>query len=659
MNLQILKVIIWPKTKTFPPRVVEFKENCVNVITGASRTGKSAIIPIVDYCLASSDCYIPIDTIRDHASWYGVVFRTDSEQLLICRKVPQGSKSSNEFYLNRGKIISIPNEIEKSNEKAEGIKQVLNAISSVPYFSLDGSEGNANFQARLGFRDLMALVFQSQEVVANQSILFYKTHKMEHKERLRNWFPYILGAENMETLAARQELTALERRLNQLKKEAERASKVSSSWMSNMHAHIKVAKEYGIFDEEVPTDTSPEDLLEVAKRILEVNPDYIKTNVKDVEKNRDLVSTLEKENEELAIDIGLVKKRLNDVANLKKGIHEYGDSVKKRVERLHISQWIEDIAVESRECPACGSSEHPRSSEELKKISSAFRKYEQESKSMSDIPNSFDREESFLKEKLKSLIDTQSGIQGQLNILLAKDKEALRQFHQKKSMFQFLGHFRASVETFETLAEGGKFNKDISELEERRGELLKAIDPEEVQKKINRALRQLSQKMLSYLKGLDVDDKYRKVAPRFSIKDLNIFVQSDSGNWHFLAEVGSASNWVSFHLALMCALQEFFHEQSTSNVPSFVVFDQPSQVYFPKVKRTEKDKELDHKIEDEDVDAVQSMFKILAGSTSSFGWQSIVLDHADSDIYGEIKDVHEVEVWRDGNKLIPETWYKS
>ena len=38
-------------------------------------------------------------------------------------------------------------------------------------------------------------------------------------------------------------------------------------------------------------------------------------------------------------------------------------------------------------------------------------------------------------------------------------------------------------------------------------------------------------------------------------------------------------------------------------------------------------------------------------------WQSIILDHAGADIYGKIEGVHEVDVWRNGKKLIPEEWY--
>jgi len=136
MKFQLLKLVIWSKSKELAPRTVDFKPGKVNVITGASRTGKSAIIPIIDYCLASSDCFIPIDVIRDYASWYGVVFQTETEQVLISREVPQGNKVSNNFYLLRSQIISIPPSINKANEKTEGVKQFLNAVGGHDYSPL-------------------------------------------------------------------------------------------------------------------------------------------------------------------------------------------------------------------------------------------------------------------------------------------------------------------------------------------------------------------------------------------------------------------------------------------------------------------------------------------------------------------------------------------
>ncbi len=660
MMFQLKKLVIWPKSIEFAPRIVKFEVGKVNVITGGSRTGKSAIIPIIDYCLASSDCNIPIDTIRDHASWYGVVFQTETEEILISRKVPDGNKASNYFYLLRGESVSLPPIIKSSNEKIEGVKNILNSISSVPYFSLDGGEDNKGYQSRLGFRDLMALVFQSQDLVANQNIIFYKTHAHEHREKLRNWFPYILGAENIDILIARQRLQIVERRLGQLKKELERVSAVSNSWMSNMLGHIKVAEEYGLLDEPLSENCDSEELINSARLIIDNIPNYSKTSLENVENANEEIVKLEIEDENLSTDIGMAKKRLNDIRRLKSGFSEYGSAVRKRVDRLHISQWIESISTESKECPACGSHEHPNAIVELKKISSAFKKYEDETKAVSDVPTSFAREEEIIKVELEGFLDKKKTNQKRFDLLLSKDKKLQAEFQRKRNMFLFLGHLQASMETFESLSDGGEYQNEITLLEKEHELLLNTMDGNAVWRRIKNSTTIISQQMLVYLKILDVEDKYRKIPPEFSVKDLNIRVRSNDGHWHFLAEVGSASNWVSFHIALMCSLHEYFLGQVTSCVPGFVIFDQPSQVYFPKLKRGEKSED-DTTYEDEDVDAVKSIFKTLSKSViaSQGKWQSIVLDHADEGIYGDVDGVHEVEVWRDGKKLIPVEWYQQ
>src|SRR6266581_1255420 len=63
MHFQIRQVVLWPRNKTLQPRVVRFQPGTVNVITGASQTGKSAIVPIIDYCLGSGKCSIPAGAV--------------------------------------------------------------------------------------------------------------------------------------------------------------------------------------------------------------------------------------------------------------------------------------------------------------------------------------------------------------------------------------------------------------------------------------------------------------------------------------------------------------------------------------------------------------------------------------------------------------------
>lgn len=93
MKFAINSIILWPRKQEYSPRILSFKSGVVNIITGASRTGKSAIIPIIDYCLGSDKCTIPVDVIRNACSWFGVLFDMKGEQILLCRREP-GDKAS-------------------------------------------------------------------------------------------------------------------------------------------------------------------------------------------------------------------------------------------------------------------------------------------------------------------------------------------------------------------------------------------------------------------------------------------------------------------------------------------------------------------------------------------------------------------------------------
>lgn len=83
------------------------------------------------------------------------------------------------------------------------------------------------------------------------------------------------------------------------------------------------------------------------------------------------------------------------------------------------------------------------------------------------------------------------------------------------------------------------------------------------------------------------------------------------------------------------------------SVPNILVFDQPSQVYFPQKSirdgsTAEEDAIL---IQDEDKSAVKKIFKALSGyiKKSKSELQIIIMEHADEDIWGEFDDITLVE----------------
>ena len=206
MKFQIKKLILWPKNGQYPYKVIDFKLNTVNVITGDSRTGKSAIIPIIDYCLASSKCYIPTQTIRSACSWFGIVIKLDKGQLLLARKEPGKKKSTSEMMMIQNSEIKIP-DIPEKNTTCDAVKHFLDEYSKISFLKIE----NNFYDNRPSFRDMMSFCFQPQNVVANANILFYRTDKMENRNKLISIFPYILGVVTPELLASQQELINLKK----------------------------------------------------------------------------------------------------------------------------------------------------------------------------------------------------------------------------------------------------------------------------------------------------------------------------------------------------------------------------------------------------------------------------------------------------------------
>lgn len=659
MFFQIEKIIIWPRNTVFSPRVLNFSLGKVNVITGASRTGKTAIIPIIDYCLGAGTCSIPIEIIRDTAAWYGVVIHTQNESVLLARKVPNRNMVSYEFYVQRGSVTNIPHVI-KENQNLDGIKQILDTLASVPYVNRD--EEKPGYNERLSFRDLTHLVFQSQDIVANQNILFYKTHKVEHREKLRNWFPFILGAESIETIIARRELKDREQELARKKKEFEKAKKISSEWLQHLIGQIHVAKEYGLYTSDLPEQTDLDTLVSIARNILENVPDYPKSTQETLENAIDEMHQLEIQENQIANSIAQTQKRISDIKSLIDSITEFQQSNGKKIERLEIAKWLRENAMSASKCPVCGADSHPNVHNEIERICMAVAQYEKIAPQTANIPPALQRELQSLSSELNSLIEERNALHNRFDLIRARSKKAEAYQQKTKSMFLFLGQLTSAVDLIDKLSSVEGLECRIIELEQKIDELNRIIAISNTRALTTHALAEITQRTLVRLQTLDVDENYKKIAPRFSLSELGLEVQGTDGIWHLLGEIGSASNWLSFHIAFTCALQEYFCERKSpiSSVPSFMVYEQPSQVYFPRLSQARQDGNNDPVFADEDVGAVKNIFETLANSiTSQHGaWQAIVLDHAGYDIYGDISGVVEIEEWRNGQKLIPADWYE-
>lgn len=87
---------------------------------------------------------------------------------------------------------------------------------------------------------------------------------------------------------------------------------------------------------------------------------------------------------------------------------------------------------------------------------------------------------------------------------------------------------------------------------------------------------QLMRQVVNKINGID----FNNLTERQHFGDIYEQILSDRED--FLWEMGSGSNWLAYDVAMSLALQQFFLSLTNSPVPGLLIYDQPSQVYFPK-----------------------------------------------------------------------------
>ncbi len=188
MKFHINEIVLWPRKPGLLPKRLKFGTEAVNVVSGLSKTGKSAVIPIIDYCLGSDTCTIPVDTIRDRCSWFGVIVTTERGQVLFARREPGAQRTTGDMFVINAAEVEPPEVIDQKNSTVDAVKRSLDELAGLTQLDFEPERPNSPFKGRPSFRDLMAFTFQPQNIVANQNILFFKADTHEHREKLRTVF---------------------------------------------------------------------------------------------------------------------------------------------------------------------------------------------------------------------------------------------------------------------------------------------------------------------------------------------------------------------------------------------------------------------------------------------------------------------------------------
>lgn len=299
---------------------------------------------------------------------------------------------------------------------------------------------------------------------------------------------------------------------------------------------------------------------------------------------------------------------------------------------------------------------HENVMDDVDALCSAIEQIERTTTEMAVVPAAFEREMQTVQVQIQELTDKLEAIQNRIRVESQSLVAHREENYTLESISRFLGRIDSAISTYERIGTDSELQAKLDEVNARIEQLKKEVNEAEIRRKLDYALGYISTEMGKILAQLDVE--HPEDPAEFVIKDLTVRVKNQAGRDDYLWEIGSASNWLSYHIALILALHRFFQTKSSVNIPNFIVFDQPSQVYFPHTRYSPDEAEL--QLNDDDKNAVRKIFESLSTfvKDAGFGIQIIVTEHADDDIWGNIPDsrIHLIEKWRNNVKLVPVEW---
>ncbi|MBS3915297.1 MAG: DUF3732 domain-containing protein [Bacteroidetes bacterium] len=655
MYFQLLKVILWPRKLGVKPREVIFQRNMVNVISGSSKTGKSAVIPIIDYCLGSQKCAIPVGVIRESCSWFGIVIDTIEGEKLLVRKEPGNQQSSHEMVLIENELeINIPETITHKITNVTLVKSMLNRLSGLSNLAFEPNTSDG-FKSRPSFRDLMAFTFQPQNIVANPDVMFFKADTTEHREKLKTVFPYVLGAVSPKSMYAQHELDRLQRLLRTKESELRSRQKSNEIWQREGQTWLRQAIEYGLIPPDFEIPNNWDEIIDVLRELPNQNILQTVPSLTSMDSVIIRLQELRKIEINLTAQVNESRQQLLNLKQLNESSNTYENALLVQRDRLSLSKWIRDL-TKNKSNTIFELSEIRQ--ERIYQLCEALDAIEVRLQSHPGITENIDKETLRLRENIQILLDELKNVRTEIAILV-DNSNAVRDIVAKgQKIDRFLGRLEESLRLLDMADKSSSLQVDIDRLILEISDLKTLIAEEEIARKLKNALTTIEGYAGKLVKKLD--GEWPDAPVKIIIADLTIKVIRGNRD-DYLWEIGSGANWLAYHIAITLALQGYFLGRPNHPVPGLLIYDQPSQVYFPtrSIMATSSVKP-DPEWKNEDIKAVQKVFNLfdqVVGKKKG-QLQIIVLDHADDEVWGKLKNVYLVETWR-GEALVPIHWLQK
>ena len=630
-------------------RDLRFKVDGLNVITGRSSTGKSALSEIIEYCMGRSSFNVPEGVIRDKVAWFAVIYQFEKEQVLVAKPTPPGGGASCSMaMLRRGTRLQAPEfKALAVNTDDDSIVELLSRLLGIPENRTDVALEHIRNSFDANVKHTFYYLFQKQGLVANKDQLFYRQNEQFQPQAIRDTLPILLGVSSDDRYELESKLRTAQRDLRINIKQLEQARNAVDTSHEQAISLYSEARTVGVIGSTV-VDPKADGIIDALRLALSWKPE----TVPDDDGSR--ISCLEEELGQLRQDRRDAQTRIDAAQQFAKRAGGYESEAAEQVDRLSS---IKALPWN----PDSGEWQWPFSERNLALESPVAAVLLNELESLDRELRIATGQRPKLEAYLTELAGKVDGIAGAI-----KQKEA---------------ELSAAISANEVIAQMGTRNNAAARVVGRISLFLETLLPSEDLAKLEAENRRLNNKVKQLEDQIGADDSNERLTSILNIISAQVsrYIQKFNGEFGAyparlnlpqltiifdrpersvpMSRTGGGENHLAYHLSALLALH-LFAAQNNRPIPRFLLIDQPTQVYFPSEQvYKDADGSVQRTEADADLNAVRRLFELLLKFTQEDvpGFQLIITEHANLREQWFQEALVE-QPWTKPPALVPEDW---
>ncbi|WP_448229916.1 DUF3732 domain-containing protein [Pseudoxanthomonas mexicana] len=630
-------------------RDLQFKVDGLNVITGRSSTGKSALSEIIEYCMGRSTFNVPEGVIRDKVAWFAVIYQFDGEQVLVAKPTPRGGGAScGTAMLRRGSELQAPafDELVETSDD-EAIVSLLSRLVGIPENRTDVAIEHSRDSFDANIKHTFYYLFQKQGLVANKDQLFYRQNEQFQPQAIRDTLPILLGVSSHDRYELEAKLRIAQRDLRLNTKQLEQARDAISTSHEKAISLYSEAKTVGVLDGSVD-GASADGIIQILRTALTWKPEKVPQD------DGSRISALEREIEILRKDRVDVQNRIDAARRFSKRASGYENEAAEQLDRLASIKALPKN-------PSTGEWQWPFSERNLalespvaKVLLNELASLDAELRIATGQRPKLDAYQKELDDEVRAVAGTIREKETELSAAIAANEVISQMGTRNAAAARVVGRISLFLETLAPDQELARLEADHRRLKSMVEALQNRIGTDDSNDRLNSILNIISTQVSRYIQKFEAE--FGNFPTRFDLTNVTIVIDRPERPVP-MSRTGGGENHLAYHLSALLALH-LFAVKNNRPIPRFLLIDQPTQVYFPSEQvYHEADGSIQKTEADADLVAVRRLFDLLYRFTreDAPGFQLIVTEHANLREQW-FQDALVEQPWTKPPALVPEEW---